>query len=141
MPIIDLAQNGDFSDMFSYWTLTGWGADKSSVVEESGRFCAFLSPDVVMYQDISVNPGWYDMTFELRAPYPGNGVIVRLQGLDAAGQQWQTLLEQSFGEAADWTPHAAKLAIPFNRVRLAFDVFSHAQIGNVRFGPSSDSPS
>lgn len=132
MPIADLVQNGDFSDMFSYWMLTGLTAN-TGVVEESGRFFAYLGPGVVMYQDISVWPGsWYDMAFELRAPYPGNGVIVRLQGLDAAGQPVQTLLEQSFGEAADWTPHAAKLAIPFNMVRLAFDVFSHAQIDSVQ---------
>jgi hypothetical protein len=131
MPMVDLAYNGDFSEMFADWILTGVTAN-TQVVEESGRFFAYLGRGVVMYQDINVNPGWYDMAFELRAPYPGNGVRVRLQGLDAAGQPVQTLLEQSFGEAADWTPHAAKLAIPFNRVRLVFDAFSHAQIGSVQ---------
>jgi hypothetical protein len=102
------------------------------IAVESGRVFARCGPGAALHQDIDVTPGDYTMAFESRTQYAGNGVTVRIEGLDGHGQPVRTLLQYPYSEAADWTTHAVKLAIPFTKVRLAFDVFSAAEIDNVR---------
>jgi hypothetical protein len=127
----NLVRNGDFSEMESCWT-TPESATNVEIAVERGRVFARCGPGAALHQDIDVTPGDYMMAFETRALYTGSGVTLRIQGLDDHGEPVRTLLQYPYGVTADWTIHAVKLAIPFTKVRLAFDVFATAEIDNVR---------
>ena len=131
----NLVRDGDFSDHFVRWTLTGI-IENTDIVEEGGIVYAILGPGTMMYQDIDLMPQEYTVYFNMRAPWQGGGVKIKLQCIEENGQLGQTVFEQPFGESVQWEPKSILATISCNKVRLSFEVDSHAYIRSVMLVPT-----
>ncbi|MES1048540.1 hypothetical protein FOA24_03335 [Bacillus thuringiensis] len=128
----NLVQNGDFSAGFTDWTLTGL-TQNAQIVTEGGNQFARFGPSVNMYQDVNVNANDdYVFAFRFRAPYVGNGLDVKIQGLDANNNPSAPIIEQTFPQTQNWTRKGIQFNVgPFTKVRITFIIFSAADIDDV----------
>ncbi|MEH7220915.1 PA14 domain-containing protein [Bacillus toyonensis] len=128
----NLVLNGDFSNEFQNWTLEGQTQNAQIVTEDGNTFARF-GPWVSMYQDITVEThNKYAFAFRFRAPYVGNGLTIKVQGLDATNTPVETLVQQAFHETDDWTIKGVILnSNQFQKIRLLFDIYSAADLDDV----------
>ncbi|MGX5576505.1 hypothetical protein ACWKTS_35910 [Bacillus toyonensis] len=128
----NLVLDGDFSAGFTNWTLVGQTQNAQLVTENGNQFARF-GPAVSMYQDVNVNAhGDYVFTFRFRAPYVGNGLDVKIEGLDASNNPSPPLVEQTFPQTQNWTRKSTIFNTSiFTKVRITFSVFSAADVDGV----------
>jgi hypothetical protein len=124
-------RNGDFSDGFASWTLTG-AASSALICNESNKIFARLGPDVVLHQDIDGASGSYRLVFQFN-PQDASGVRVVVRCLNDDGQlaEQSPLTVMDFGGAPGWIMYRLDLEIPCNKVRLAFHVPTATDIADV----------